>query len=182
MTYDNLDRDILASLGVHFQTAFAGHLPVFFEGQHIDGEPAIDYLEVRIEGPEIDEIANEQYQVTVDVDIKIVRKKTSNIFLIRTDAGKCAEALRLGIPLMQPSVDIEVETLDPITYIQIGGETYVDSVTELSMVTQPALPLGCLDTMGFYGRRNKIKTHHFGQLKNKNILVATVATTLSILL
>lgn len=149
MNYDTLDRDIFASLGVYFQTVFAGYLPVFFEDEHIDGAPSLDYIEVRIEGSNIDEIAHEQYQVTAEVDIKIVRQKTKNIFTIRENAGKCAEALRQDILL-----------------------THQDS----------GVSLGCMSTQSFYGRRSKINTHHYKQLKNKHILVATVATKLSILL
>lgn len=182
MTYDDIDRDILASLGVHFQTAFAGYLPVFFEDQHLDGVPPADYLEVRVEGAVIDEIANEQYQVTAEVDIKIVRKKTNNILTIRSDAGKCAESLRLGIPLLHPMPNADVVTYDPLTYIQVGGLTYVDQLEIVTSTPQPDTNMGCLSTQGFYGRRHKIEITHHGQLKNKHILVSSVATTLSILL
>lgn len=182
MTYDDIDRDILASLGVHFQSAFAGFLPVFFEDQHLDGSPPADYLEVRVEGATIDEIANEQYQVTAEVDIKIVRKKTNNILTIRSDAGKCAESLRQGIPLLHPMPNVDVVTYDPLTYIQVGGLTYVDSLTITTDTPQAATNMGCLTSQSFYGRRHKIEITHHGQLKNKHMLVSTVATTLSILL
>lgn len=182
MTYDDIDRDILASLGVHFQSAFAGYLPVFFEDQHLDGTPPADYLEVRVEGATIDEIANEQYQVTVEVDIKIVRKKTNNILTIRSDAGKCAESLRLGIPLLHPIPNVDVTTYDAYSYIQLGGLTYADSSVTVTDTPQADVSLGCLTTQSFYGRRHKIEITHHGQLKNKHMLVSSVATTLSILL
>lgn len=182
MTYDDIDRDILASLGVHFQSAFANYLPVFFEGQHIDGAYPADYIEVRVEGADIDEVAKEQYQVTVEVDLKIVKRKTNNLLTIRSDAGKCAEALRQGIPLIHPAVDVALTHLDPYSYIQIGGLTYIDSLAVTEIVAEADVTLGCLTTQSFYGRRHKIEITHHGQLKNKHILVSTVATTLSILL
>jgi len=182
MTYDDIDRDILASLGVHFQAAFAGYLPVFFEAQHIDGGPSADYLEIRVEGAEIDEIAKEQYEVMVEVDIKIVRTKTNNILTIRSDAGKCAESLRQDIPLLHPAGDIDVTAADGNSYVSLGGITYVDSTVTTESMPQPEVIMGCLSTQSFYGRRDKIEIRHYGQLKNKHILVATVSTKLSILL
>ena len=182
MTYDDIDRDILASLGVHFQSAFAGYLPVFFEDQHIDSSPASNYIEVRAEAATIDEIAREQYQVTVDVDLKIVRTKTNNLLAIRSDAGKCAEAFRGGVPYRHPVAVADATIVSVYPYITVGGMTYADCDVTTEAQENQAVVLGCLDNIGFYGRRSNVKIHHYGQLKNKHLLVSTVSTRLSILL
>jgi len=184
MTYDDIDKDIFASLGRHFQTALT--LPVFFEGQHMDGTPSIDYIEARIEGPEIDEIAKGQYHILVEVNLKIVRRKTDNLFTIRKDVGECAEALRRGIPYVHEAADTTIAGPGVVyPYCDLAaGETYVDGsgTNTVLVIPTPDVQLGCLETQSLGGRRHKIETHHYGQLANKHTLVSTVATTLSILL
>ena len=179
MTYDELDRDIFASLGAYFQTVFAGRLPVFFESNHIDGKPANDYVEIRIDDLVIDEIAHEQYHVEVGVDLKIERTKTNDLFAIRLDTGKAAESLRQGVPLYHPTPDILVTGASPYVDL-IQGLTFVDSIQNEVLATN--VLMGCLSTQGLGGRRHKIETIHHGQLANKHILVSSVSTTLSILL
>lgn len=222
MNYEDIDADILASLGKHFQSAFDGYLPIFFENQHIDQVPDTDYIEIRIDGPDIDEIANSQYVILVDVDLKIVRQKTNNLMTIRRDAGKCAESLRQAIPFIHsgdiPAPENLYEYVDVTTGQLTAAYSYVDDptgdtnsdslatyttvskkivrglpygdqlvpiaysdVADAPLDVQFVAKLGCLSTQGVGGRRYKIEVQHYGQLDPlKDLLVATVSTTLSI--
>ena len=150
MNLETLPVDTFQAIGSYIQSKFAGVIPVYFEAhgedQIVDGVD--NYLEVRIDGPDIDEISNGTFKVSVDVDIYIQVERSRDTFKIRHLMGQCANALNTPILVKQAGVD-----------------------------------LGYFSTTGFHGRTAKVIVTDLGrQDKETNLLRATVATTLTLLI
>ena len=101
MRYDTLPTDVFKSVGSFIQTFLQTRvaIPFFFEEGRVD-ELGPNTVEIRFDGPDVDEIANSQYWVSLDVDLLVTSKITSNIFERQNLLGICQEALREDIPLV----------------------------------------------------------------------------------
>jgi hypothetical protein len=98
MKYNNLYRDCFSSIAKHIKAKIPD-ATIFYENDNDTRRP-LTYIEVRIDGPDIDEIANQQYRLFVDVDLLIVDEKSDSLFKIRNLMGKCAESLREDVNLL----------------------------------------------------------------------------------
>lgn len=104
MNFENIHKDVYASLGQFFQTFFDGGLPVYFENH--GNRPEANFIEARIDGPNIEEIANKQYVLEVEIDFLIVAEQCSDVFLVRRTMGKCSEALNADIPIVLDGLSV----------------------------------------------------------------------------
>ena len=100
MKYDNLPVDVLKSVGEYLQTYFEANLPIkfFFEEARVEGLGP-NTVEIRFDGPDVDEISNKQYLVTLNVDLLVTMERTANIFDRQKVLGICKESLNNDIPL-----------------------------------------------------------------------------------
>ena len=146
----NWPRWIFASVSDHFKTKMdAVSLPLFIEGQHRDIDKSLqDYVELRVDGPYITEIARDQWQLYIEVNVLInsIMNDTNN-HRIHTSAGLVGAAFEDAIPVYK--------------YGSTGEDD--DSF------------LGCLVLQQDKKRRERIQISHFGQVApNTKLLQATV--------
>lgn len=101
MKYDTLAVDVIKAIGEKLQaylTSVTDVLVFFEETQPEDIEQ--NSIEIRLDGPTVDEIANKQYHVTVEVDLLLTFKMQDNIFTRRQVLAFMSEALREDVPLI----------------------------------------------------------------------------------
>ena len=98
MQFDSLYRDSFSSIAKHIRAKIPD-VQLFYENDNDTRRP-LTYIEIRIDGPDIEEIANCQYRIVVEVDLLIVDEKSNNVFKVRNLMGKCAEALREDVHLL----------------------------------------------------------------------------------
>lgn len=107
MNVEDLTKDIFAALGSHLQTTLS--LPVFFENSDRDAaikKATLEFVEVRVDGPNIDEVSCGSYDIEVPVDLLLCIEKTSNVLRPRTLMGECAQALNVPIPVISNSLTL----------------------------------------------------------------------------
>lgn len=132
----NWPRWVFASVSKHIDDRKDG-LTLFIEGQHRDTEGLVDFLELRVDGPNFTEVSRGCFHFFVEVNILVQSAMDdSNFHRIHTDVGIAAAALTSSIPVFKYG-------------------TGVDDDQSL---------LGCLRLIQDKRGREKVQVSHFGQI------------------
>ena len=86
----NLPRWIFASVAKHFVDGLSIH--TFVEGTERRTNDQRDWIEVRIDGPNIEELTNQSYYITSEVNLLVcTQMKPTSAFLHSTNIGLATE-------------------------------------------------------------------------------------------
>lgn len=88
----NWPRWIFASIGKHFESQVSG-IPMMMEGEHRDDQSAKDSMEIRMDGPSINEINKNIWKITLDINVLINSAMDDiNFFRLHVNVGKVSAA------------------------------------------------------------------------------------------
>ena len=107
LDFTTLPTDVLKAFGDKIQTFLKANtdVPHFFEDSR-EEELGPNTIEIRLDGPHIDEIANGQYHIRVDVDLLVTLEIKKNVFVKSTVLGVCQEALNEDVPFSVDGVSV----------------------------------------------------------------------------
>lgn len=127
MNFDTLVEDVLKAVGSKVQASITAKttIPVIFEESQPDSIED-EVLEVRIDGPTIDEIAHKQYRITVAVDLLLTTPIYDDVYTRAKLLSICAEALREDIPIIDSTTLEQIGCLS--TAIPFGGTEKIHTV------------------------------------------------------
>lgn len=97
--YRNINRWIFASVTKHFKTNISV-LQVYIEGFERDTQTVSDYVEIRMNGPELREVGKNYYHIFVEFNALVQSAVVdSDKHRVHTDVGKVTEAFYKAIPV-----------------------------------------------------------------------------------
>jgi hypothetical protein len=156
----NWVRWTIQSIAQHFRTVLGSDLFLYLEGDSRDTEGRENYCELRITGPDINQMSPNLFKLTVTIDVLVVNiKSDKNIFLFDGNIGLVTTAFTNAIRVFKYGTG-----------------------TEDSPDANNPLELGCLKLLPDPSRE-EVQVTRFGQRKpNMRLQEATIEAGYEMLL